>query len=273
MRTSAVLLTFLAAAAPCAILLGASLPAGADPAAAPAHAAAPAAAATPAHAAAPAAAAAPAHAAAPGATTTTAARVKIHQTFDIVRKDDKIGANVVDIDRQGDATTVKNKTDISVKLMYVQVYHREHVASETWKNGQLTAFKSQTDDNGTKHVVEIAPSASPDKVTLIVDGVKTEEPKSIAPASLWSRDLVNRTELFDPADGQRITVKVSDLGDETLTIQGVPHQTRHFRLAAKAPADFDRDLWFEGDALVRMKMLGSDHSTIVSDLVKSSNGT
>jgi len=269
MKTSAVLLTFLAAAAPCAILLGASLPAGADPVAAPAHAAAPAAAAAPAHAAAP--ARADSHAAAPGATT--AARVKIHQTFDIVRKDDKIGANVVDIDRQGDATTVKNKTDISVKLMYVQVYHREHAATETWKNGLLTGFKSQTDDNGTKHVVEIAPSASPDKVTLIVDGVKTEEPKSIAPASLWSRDLVNRTELFDPADGQRITVKVSDLGDETLSIQGIPHQTRHFRLAAKAPADFDRDLWFEGDALVRMKMLGTDHSTIVSDLVKSSNGT
>ena len=200
-------------------------------------------------------------------------RVKVHQTFDIVRKDDKIGANVVDIDRQGDAVTVKNKTDISVKLMYVQVYHREHLASESWKGGQLTAFKSETDDNGTKHVVEVAPGASPDKVALIVDGKKTEEPKSIAPASLWSRELVTRTELFDPADGKRITVKVSDLGDETLTIQGVPHQTRHFRLSAKAPTDFDRDLWFEGDALVRMKMLGSDHSLIVSDLVKQSNGT
>ncbi len=262
MRTSAVVLAFLAAAAPCALISGAIVSgANADPAA-PA-AAAPAAPAAPAH-----AAAAPAHAAA-----AAAAPVKVHQTFDIVRKDDKIGANVVEIDRQGDAVTVKNKTDISVKLMYVQVYHREHVASETWKGGQLAAFKSETDDNGTKHEVEVAPGASPDKVALIVDGKKTEEPKSIAPASLWSRELVTRTELFDPADGKRMTVKVSDLGDETLTIQGVPHQTRHFRLSAKAPADFDRDLWFEGDALVRMKMLGSDHSLIVSDLVKQSNGT
>ncbi len=236
-------------------MLGAIIPAGADPAVPPAHAAA------------------PAHVESHAATHAAAAPVKTHLTFDIVRKDDKIGANVVEIDRQGDAMTVTNKTDISVKLMYVEVYHRQHVASETWKGGQLTAFKSQTDDNGTKHEVEVAPSASPDKVALIVDGKKTEEPKSIAPASLWSRDLVTRTELFDPADGKRISVKVADLGDETLTIQGVPHQTRHFRLSAKAPADFDRDLWFEGDALVRMKMLGSDHSTIVSDLVKQSNGT
>jgi hypothetical protein len=268
MRPSAIAFALLAAAAPCAIIsgaivLGASMPAGADPAAAPPAAAAPAA-----H------AAATTHADSHAATAhAAAAPAKIHQTFDIVRKDDKIGANVVDIDRQGDAVTVRNKTDISVKLMYVEVYHRKHLASETWKGGQLTAFKSETDDNGTKHEVEVAPGSAPDKITLIVDGKKSEEPKSLAPASLWSRELVTRTELFDPADGQRMTVKVSDLGDETLTIQGVPHQTRHFRLSAKAPADFDRDLWFEGDALVRMKMLGSDHSTIVSDLVKQSNGT
>jgi hypothetical protein len=244
MKPSTIVLALLAAAAPSAIIA-----AGADPAPPAAAARAE-----------PHAAAAPAPA-------------KTHQTFDIVRKDDKIGSNVVDIDRHGDATMVKNRTDISVKLMYIEVYHRQHTASETWKNGQLTAFKSQTDDNGAKHVVEIAPGASPDKITLIVDGVRSEEPKSIAPASLWSRDLVTRTELFDTSDGQRYTVKVSDLGDETLTIQGVKHQTRHFRLDAKPPADFDRDLWFEGDLLVRMKMIGSDHSVIVSDLVKSSNGT
>jgi hypothetical protein len=243
MRTFGVVLALLTAAAPSAIIL-----AHADPAAHGENAPAPRA---DAHAA--------AHAAAP---------TKMHQTFDIIRKDDKIGANVVDIDRTADSTTVKNKTDISVKLLYVEVYRYQHNCSETWKNGQLAAFKSQTDDNGTKHVVEIAPSATPDKVTLIVDGKKSEEPKSIAPASLWSKDLITRTELFDPADGKRLSVKVKDLGEETLTIQGVKHQTHHYQLSAKPPGDFDRDLWFEGDELVRMKMLGSDHSLIVSDLAK-----
>lgn len=248
MRTSAFLLAVLASAASSAIVY-----AGADPAA-PAPAA-------------------PAHASHAATHANAGAPAKIHQTFDIVRKDDKIGANVVEIDHAGDATMVKNKTDISVKLMYVEVYRYQHACSETWKDGVLTAFKSQTDDNGTKHVVEVAPSATPDKITLIVDGKKTEEPKSLTPASLWSKALITRTELFDPADGKRMSVKVTDLGDETLTIDGVTHQTRHFQIAARAPADFDRDLWFEGDALVRMKMLGSDHSTIVSDLVKQSNGT
>ncbi len=203
-----------------------------------------------------------------GGSAHAAAPARIHQTFDIIRKGDKIGANTVDIDRKGDTTTVKNKTDISVKVLYIEAYRYEHACSETWKNGQLTAFKSQTDDNGTKHSVEIVPAATPDKITLIVDGKKSEEPKSLTPASLWSRELVTRTELFDPADGKRVTVKVTDLGPETLTIEGVQHQTHHYQISAKPPADFDRDLWFEGDLLVRMKMLGSDKSTIVSDLAK-----
>jgi hypothetical protein len=201
----------------------------------------------------------PAHAAAPA---------KIRQAFDIIRKGDKIGANMVDIDHKGDTTTVRNKTDISVKVMYIEMYRYDHACSETWKNGQLIAFKSQTNDNGTKHAVEMAQSPTLDKITLIVDGKKTEEPKSLAPASLWSKDLVTRTELFDPADGKRFTVKVTDVGPETLTIHGVQHPTHHYQITAKPPADFDRDLWFEGDLLVRMKMVGSDKSTIVSDLVK-----
>jgi hypothetical protein len=195
-----------------------------------------------------------------------AAPSKLHQAFDVIRQGDKIGSDMLDIDRQSDATTVKTKTNISVKVMFIEAYRYDHDCSETWKNGQLTAFKSQTDDNGTKHAIEIAPSTTPDKLTLIVDGKKSDVPKTIAPASLWSKELVTRAELFDPADGKRITIAAKDLGDETLTIQGVKHQTRHFKISEKPPGDFDRDLWFEGDGLVRMKMLGSDHSTIVSDL-------
>lgn len=191
---------------------------------------------------------------------------KIHQIFDIVRDGDKIGADQIDIDRQNDATTVKTKTNISVKVMYIEAYRYEHSCNETWKNGQLIAFKSETNDNGTKHAVEIAPGPTPDKLSIIVDGKHSDAPKTIAPVSFWSKDVINRPELFDPADGKRLSIKVKDLGEESLTIHGVKHQTHHYKISEKTAGDFERDLWFDGDALVRMKMLGSDHSTIVSDL-------
>lgn len=191
---------------------------------------------------------------------------KTHRVFDIIREGDKIGSDTIDVDHQNDATTVKTATLISVKVMFVEAYRYEHASNETWKNGQLVAFKSHTNDNGTKHTVELTPGPTPDKAVLIVDGKKNDVPKTIAPASLWNKDVVKRTEIFDSADGKRLMIKAQDLGEENVTLHGVKHQTHHYKITARAPGEFDRDLWYDGDALVRMKLLGSDHSTIISDL-------
>lgn len=190
-----------------------------------------------------------------------------HLAFDIEREGNKIGATMIDLERQNDVTSVKVATNISVKVMFIEAYRYEHTAAETWKGGQLTSYKSRTNDNGTKHTVDVSPGPTPDKLILDVDGKRGDVPKAIVPASLWSKDIItNRSELFEPANGKRLSIKVKDLGDETLTLRGVKHQTRHYKIADKTPGEFDRDLWFEGDVLVRMKLLGSDHSVIISDL-------
>ena len=87
------------------------------------------------------------------------AAAKIHKVFDIVRGGDKIGTDTIDIERQNDTTTVKIKTDVSVKVMFIEAYRYEHSCNETWKNGQLIAFKSRTNDNGTKHSIDVTAGA------------------------------------------------------------------------------------------------------------------
>src|SRR3984893_5505294 len=54
------------------------------------------------------------------------ASAKIHKVFDIVRGGDKIGTDTIDIERQNDTTTVKIKTDLSVKVMFIEAYRYEH---------------------------------------------------------------------------------------------------------------------------------------------------
>ena len=197
---------------------------------------------------------------------TTPAPIKIHEVFEVDREGDKIGATTIDIDRQNDVTTVKLATSISVKVMFIEAYHYEHASTEIWRSGQLISYKSQTDDNGTKHTVEVGPGSSPDKLSLTVDGKRSDIAKTFAPASLWSRDVVNRSDLFQTDNGKRLSIKVKDAGEETLVVRGVKRQTHHYKISDKTPGEFDRDVWFDGDLLVRMKLLGSDRSTIVSDL-------
>ncbi|MCI0735683.1 MAG: DUF6134 family protein [Beijerinckiaceae bacterium] len=192
------------------------------------------------------------------------ASTKIHKVFDIVRGSDKIGTDTVDIERQNDTTTVKIKTDLSVKVMFIEAYRYEHSCDEIWKNGQLISFKSRTNDNGTKHSVDV--TATADKLKMQVDGKKIELPKTAAPLSLWSKDVINRFDAFEPDTGKRLSIKVTDLGPESVTINGVTRETQHYKIADTLDGEFARDLWFDGDILVRTKIIGSDNSVIISDL-------
>jgi len=200
----------------------------------------------------------------PAGADNPAASTKIHRVFDIIRGNDKIGTDTVDIERQNDTTTVKIKTDLSVKVMFVEAYRYEYTCNEIWKNGQLIAFKSRTNDNGTKHSVDV--SATTDKLRMEADGKRIDLPKTAAPASLWSKDVIRQLDAFEPDTGKRLLIQVTDLGTEAVTIHGVTHQAHHYKIADTLTGQFAREVWFDDDVLVRVKIIGSDNSVILSDL-------
>ena len=182
--------------------------------------------------------------------------------FDIFRDGNKIGTEVVEIDKEQDTTNIKFTTHISVVIMFIQAYHFDHSATETWTGGRFVSYKALTDDNGTKHSVTAI--ASGDKVDLDVDGTQSEAAPDLVPASWWNRDFVNRTDMLDAETGRLISIKVTDLGDEPLVQNGTKIEAHHYKVSG----DLDRDLWFDGDSLLRIQLVGSDHSTIVSDLAR-----
>jgi len=190
---------------------------------------------------------------------TSAPATKTTHTFDIIREGSKIGTDVVEIEKQGDMTMVQFKTHISVVIV-VEVYRYEHTSSETWKGDQFVSFKSQTDDNGKKHM--LAATADGDKIQFEIDGKHSEGPKTVLPASFWNKTFLVAQEMFDEADGKRLSVKVSDLGEESVTVHGTKRRAHHYKISG----DREREVWFEGDTLVRLKLSGADGSKIYSDL-------
>ncbi|HLH12814.1 MAG TPA: DUF6134 family protein [Methylovirgula sp.] len=189
---------------------------------------------------------------------------KDRHVFDIFRDGSKIGTEVVEIDKNGDTTKIKFTTHISVVVMFIQAYHFDHSATETWSGGHFVSFKSSTDDNGTKH--EVSAVAKKDAVDLVVDGKESEASADLVPASWWCTDFVTRTDVLNAETGQPASIKVTDLGEEPVVENGTTIQAHHYKVSG----DINRDLWFDGDNLVRLKLLGSDHSTIVSDLAPDS---
>lgn len=187
----------------------------------------------------------------------------VHRVFDIMRAGSKIGTDTFDVTRSGDVTKVNIASHIVVKIAFVTVYRYDHTESESWKGNQLTSFTSQTDDNGTTHQVSAIPAGG--KMDLTVDGKPTTAGKGIVPASVWTATISQHSQLFDPASGKRLAVKAEDLGQETVALNGVPRQLEHVKLTGQ----FDRDLWFDEGGLVKMTLLGSDRSTVTSQLRQS----
>lgn len=184
----------------------------------------------------------------------------IRRVFDISREGSKIGTDTFDITRNGDLVTVKGKTHIQVKIAFITAYRYDHAETGVWKGSQLVSFTATTDDNGKPHVVKA--SASGNKVALNVDGAASSQPRAVQPASLWGAEISRQGQIFDPADGKRMDIAVEDLGKETLRLHGVQREVEHIRFTG----EFARDLWFDQDGLVKMTMLGSDNSKIVSEL-------
>ncbi|MCR9277556.1 MAG: DUF6134 family protein [Pseudomonadaceae bacterium] len=71
-------------------------------------------------------------------------------TFDVFLDDRIIGQHVFEFEREGDALLVQSDVDMSVKLLFVEVFNYEHSASERWRDGCLEALSSTTLQNGEK---------------------------------------------------------------------------------------------------------------------------
>ncbi len=200
----------------------------------------------------------------PAAAENPPAAAKTHRIYDITREGSNIGTETVDVERQGDTITARIKTDISVKIMFMEAYRYEHSCNEVWKGGQLVSFKSRTNDNGTKHAVEV--TAAGDKLSMAADGKHSDLPKTAAPVNFWGKEVIRHLDVFEPDTGKRLLLKVTDVGPESVTVDGVAHQAHHYRIADTLHGEYKRDLWFDGDVLVRSKLLGSDKSEVVLDL-------
>jgi len=189
---------------------------------------------------------------------------KIHRVFDINRSGDTIGTETVDIEQQDDTITVKAKTDVSVKILFVEAYRYELSSNEVWKNGQLIAFKSHTNDNGTKHSVEV--TAANDKLSMEADGKHSDLPKSAVPASLWRKETLRSPDAFEPDTGNHLSLKMTDLGTDSVTVNGITYQAHHYKIADTLKGTYMRELWYDGDMLVRVKLIGSDNSVVLTEL-------
>jgi hypothetical protein len=181
--------------------------------------------------------------------------------YNISRNGSPIGRHMLEIEKKGDVTSVTTTSEVLVKLLFIPAYTYRYTGNETWAQDQLTAFSSQTDDNGTAHRVILRPNG--DKLQLDADGRQSIVDKTIGLDDFWTPQLLTKTTVLDTSTGQEKSFIAKDLGMEMINYRGAPRPAHHFKLTG----GINQDLWFDAaDAPVRFQLKGTDGSTIVSEL-------
>lgn len=162
--------------------------------------------------------------------------------FDVIRKGKDIGDHSYSFSGSKNAFSVKVATDIAVKIPLIRttVYSFRHSSVEQWQAGKLKALSSKTNDDGTPHQLRTGN-------------------KGALPASLWNDDIVHTGKLMNTIDGNIMSVRVADLGMDSVGTKRGKVNAHHYRLSG----DLARDLWYDADGnLVRVAFKADDGSTV-----------
>lgn len=181
--------------------------------------------------------------------------------FLVTRNGEPIGTNSIRVGHDGADTTVATVTHVKVGFAFLTFYKFDQTENERWSGGRLLALDSVTDDNGT---VRKATAAAQDGALLIACNGKTlRSPATTIPFNLWNSELMERSVALDTRDGSMESLKVTDLGEESLIVQGHAKRTHHYEITSSFP----EDVWYDDKGeLVRVEMKAMDGSTILYQL-------
>ena len=178
--------------------------------------------------------------------------------YRVTRDGAPIGSYTVTVHTEGDRVTVSSAVRIEVAFGFITLYRYALDAREVWRAGRLVSFDSTTDDDGERHAVRAVAEAGVIEITA--DGERWTAPPSVAPSSLWHRDLVDNATLLGVEDGDRLEVVVHWAGPEIVSVAGRPVRATRYIVSG----DVERELWYGTDGvLVRLRLIARDDSEIL----------
>lgn len=145
------------------------------------------------------------------------AQASVYQ-FDVFYNDRPIGEHRWEIVRDGNATRVRSRAALQVKILFVRAYHYEHHANELWRDGCLVALASATDDNGQPFEVAAAHRQGQLELTRREPQRQTHRFDAECPATFayWDPERLRRDSLINAQTGDAAATTLTREGTETL---------------------------------------------------------
>ena len=166
--------------------------------------------------------------------------------FRVYLNQDAIGFHNFAVTTNGDVHELKSVAHYMVKVLFINAYHYDHQATETWDGNCLRRLDSTSDDDGTAYDVH----GHGDEHGFDVDANKNHYSSTGCTMTFayWNPVMLQQTHLINPETGEDVAVTISHIGTESVQVHNAPVSAQRYHLHS---AKLEIDLWYseQGDWL------------------------
>ncbi len=178
--------------------------------------------------------------------------------MDVLRNGKKIGYNKYLFKSQNNLLIVSNEINFAAKFMGINLLVVNGSSTETYKNGKLIEFNSDTIQNKKKKYNKLI--LDKDKKTFEINGssFKGALPSTALVGNWWNHGILQSKMIISPLSGSLKFQEVYFLSKETLKIKNDNYITSKFKIIMKKSIDDKKkeefNIWLDDKSKIILKV-------------------
>ncbi len=195
--------------------------------------------------------------------------------MDVLRNGKKIGYNKYTFKNQNNLLIVKNEINFVAKLIGINLLSVNGSSYETYKNGKLISFKSDTIQNKKRKYNKLM--LERDKKTFKIKGssFNGNVPSTALVGNWWNHNILQSKMIISPLSGSLKFQEVYFLSKETLKINSDNYNASKFKIVMKKDINDKKkeefNVWIDDKSMIILKVTYSkfgDWEYIIKNIEK-----
>ena len=178
--------------------------------------------------------------------------------MDILRNGEKIGFNNYSFQTQNDLFVVKNEISFNAKIIGLDLLSVNGTSTESYKNGKLVTFESNTTQNKKKKYNYSVFSNDKKIYNIRGSSFNGEAPSSAVIGNWWNHNILQSKIIISPLSGSLRFQEVYFLSKEILKIDKNIYETSKFKIELKKNADDKKKeefyVWLDDKSKIILKV-------------------
>ena len=178
--------------------------------------------------------------------------------MDILRNGKKIGHNKYSFKNQNNLLIIKNEISFVAKLFGISLLNVKGSSTETYKNGKLIKFKSNTIQNKKKKYNELILEENKKNFKIKGSSFNGNAPSTALVGNWWNHNILQSEMIISPLSGSLKFQEIYFLSKEILKINNNHYNTSKFKIIMKKNVNDKKkeefNVWLDDKSKIILKV-------------------